>query len=136
MIEKIRPTVFLFGEAEKGDFCTPLLLKSLPQLAETCGNPPAESLGILYAVQALLYERDLIYFRVKEEGFSVSDYMRGLKLLENQNLFHNLSAICMPGVGDAEIIDASCSVCSLHKSFLITSEKDLYDFLTHIRQSN
>jgi len=126
-------TVFLFGEAEKGDFCAPLLLKSLPQLAETCGNPPPESLGIFYAVQALLYERELIYFRVKEEGFSISDYMRGLKLLENQNLFYNLAAICMPGVGDEEVIEASSSICLLRKSFLITTEKDLYDFLTHRR---
>ena len=131
MRKYIQQTIFLFGEAEKGEFCTPLLLKTLPQLAETCGNPPAESLGILYAVQALLYERELIYFRVKEEGFSLSDYMRGLRLLENTALFHNLTAICMPGVGDTEIIEASSFVCSLHKSFLITSEKDLYDYLTN-----
>ncbi len=135
MKEKPKHSIFLFGEAEKGDFCTPLLLKSLPQLAEICGNPPPESLGISYAVQALLYERELIYFRVKEEGFSISDYMRGLKLLENPGLFRNLTAICMPGVGDEEIISASCSICSLHKSFLITSEKDLYDFLTHAPKS-
>lgn len=133
-IERLRHTIFLFGEAEKGDFCTPLLLKNLPQLVETCGNPPPESLGIQYAVQALLYERELIYFRVKEEGFSISDYMRGLKLLENPGLFHNLTAICMPGVGDEEIIGATHPVCSLHKSFLITSEKDLYDFLTQKSQ--
>lgn len=131
--QRSKHTVFLFGEAEKGDFCTPLLLKSLPQLAEVCGNPPPESLGIQYAVQALLYERELVFFRVKEEGFSLSDYMRGLKLLENPSLFHNLAAICMPGVGDEELIDASCTVCTIHKSFLITSEKDLYDFLTDHR---
>lgn len=136
MKERAKHTIFLFGEAEKGAFCTPLRLKSLPELAETCGNPPPESLGILYAVQALLYERELIYFRVKEEGFSISDYMRGIKLLQNSTLFDNLAAICMPGVGDEEIIDLSTNVCSLHKSFLITGEKDLYDFLTHGRKTN
>lgn len=131
----MRHTIFLFGEAEKGDFCTPLHCKTLPQLAETFGNPPEESLGILYAVQALLYERELIYFRVKEEGFSVADYMRGIRMLENKDFYRHLTAICMPGVGDAEIIEATSQICSLYQSLLITTEKDLYDFLTHSRDT-
>lgn len=126
----MRHTIFLFGEAEKGDFCTPLICKSLPQLADTLGNPPGDSQGILYAVQALLYERELIFFRVKEEGFSTQDYMRGLKILQNKEVVNNLAAICMPGVGDSEIIHASTPVCYLHNSSLIINEKDLYDYLT------
>lgn len=130
----MRHTIFLFGEAEKGEFCTPLLCKSLPQLAETFGNPPDESLGLQYAVQALMFDRELIYFRVKEEGFSTPDYMRGIRLLEKkQDAFHHLTAICMPGVGDAQIIDATSPICSIYHSLLITTEKDLYDFLTHSR---
>jgi hypothetical protein len=129
----MRPRIFLFGEAEKGDFCIPHLCRSLPQLAETFGNPPEESLGILYAVQAIMYERELIFFRVKEEGFSVPDYMRGLKMLQNKDAFKDLAAICLPGVGDAGIIEATGPVCSVHRSILITSEKDLYDYLTHVR---
>jgi hypothetical protein len=130
----MRRKIFLFGEAEKGEFCTPFVCRSLPQLAEVFGNPPEESLGILYAVQALMYEHELIYFRVKEEGFSVSDYMRGIHLLENKEAFQDLAAICMPGVGDAEIIDATSPICSLHRSLLITTERDLYDYLTHTQR--
>lgn len=126
----MRHVVFLFGEAERGDFCTPLFCRSLPQLADTLGNPPEESLGIFYAVQAILYQRELIYFRVKEEGFSTQDYLRGLKLLQNKEINIEPSAICMPGVGDEEIISAITPVCSLYKSFLITNERDLYDYLT------
>ena len=126
----MRHTVFLFGEAEKGDFCLPLACSSLPQLADTLGNPPGESKGILYAVQALLYGRDLLFFRVKEEGFSVQDYMKGLKLLQSKEISLPLSAICMPGMGDTIIIDATKAVCQQHKSFLIIDEKDLYDYLT------
>ena len=129
-----RRTIFLFGEAEKGEFCTPLLCKSLPQLAETFGNPPEESLGILYAVQALMYERELIFFRVKEEGFSIPDYMRGIRLLKNQDAFLGLAAICLPGVGDEEIIDATSPICTLRHSLLITTEKDLYDYLTQAKK--
>lgn len=124
--------VFLFGEAEKGDFCKPLLFRSLPQLADTLGNPPHESQGIFYAVQTLLHERELVYFRVKEEGFSRDDYFKGLKVLdERKDLSINLIAIGMPGVGDAEIIEAATPVCTKHKSMLLFSEKDLYDLLTH-----
>lgn len=127
---EMRP-VFLFGEAERGEFCTPYLCRSLPQLADTLGNPPVESEGILYAVQALLYKKEVLFFRVKEEGFSAPDYMRGLKLLQSRerNTF-SISAICLPGVGDAEILEATGTVCALHKSLLILSEKDLYDYLT------
>lgn len=126
----MRHTFFLFGEAEKGDFCTPLTCKSLPQLADTFGNPPEDSQGIIYGVQALLYKRDLIFFRVKEEGYSIQDYMRGIKLLQNQNALPPVSAICLPGVGDAEIIEEISHVCQLHKSCLIVNQKDLYDYLT------
>lgn len=125
----MRQKIFLFGEAEKGDFCTPLLCKSLPQLADTFGNPPEETQGILYGVQALLYDRDLIYFRVKEEGFSIQDYVKGLKVLRRDPLL-SVTAICMPGMGDADIIEAAGPICSLHKSFLIVNERDLYDYLT------
>ena len=129
----MRQAVFLFGEAEKGEFCTPILCKSLPQMADMLGNPPENSRGLIYAVQSLMYDRDLIFFRVKEEGFSYRDYMRGLKLLENTHIFSPLSAICMPGVGDSEIIVATSSVCHLYKSCLVIEEKDLYDYLTHSR---
>ncbi len=126
----MRHTIFLFGEAEKGDYCIPCLCQSLPQLSDLLGNPPGESKGILYAVQALMYGRDLLFFRVKEEGFSTQDYMKGLKLLQNQEVSHSLSAICMPGMGNATIIDATQAICYLYKSFLIIEEKDLYDYLT------
>jgi hypothetical protein len=122
--------VALFGEAEKGAFKTPHILRALPQLVDQLGNPPKESEGLFFAVQAILYERELIYFRVAEEGFSKIDYLAGLKILQNRNKIRKINALCLPGVGDAEILQASNSVCHMHKSFLITSQKDLYDYLT------
>lgn len=122
--------IFLFGEAEKGAFCTPHFLQSLPQLAATFGNPPEQSDGIYYAVQALLLEKELVYYRVKEEGFSVKDYMQGIKWLEEQSAFTPLAAICMPGVGDPHIINATTKICTAQQALLITTEKDLYDYLS------
>lgn len=126
----MRQTIALFGEAEKGAFKTPHVLQKLPQLVDFLGNPPGMSEGIFFAVQAILYNRELIYFRVAEEGFSRLDYFSGLKYLEDRDKTKTISAICLPGVGDPEILDASKKVCHIHKSLLITNQKDLYDFLT------
>lgn len=126
----MKMVVFLFGEAEKGEYCAPLLVRSLPHLIDILGNPPEESQGIPYAIQTLLFQRELIYFRVKEEGFSLSDYKKGLKILENEDLIPRLSAICLPGIGDREIIEECTRLCHLHKSCMIINEKDLYDYLT------
>ena len=126
-------TLALFGEAEKGTFRKPHLFRSLPQVMESLGNPPPESRGLFFAVQAMMYNYDLIFFRVEEEGFSYQDYFSGLKTMEKEDLFNNLSAICLPGVGDSEIIDAVMPLCQHHQSIFITSEADLYDYLTTYR---
>jgi hypothetical protein len=120
--------IALFGEAEKGALRKPHVLRKLPQLYDLLGNPPQESEGLFFAVQAILYNREVIYFRVSEEGFSPPDYFVGLKYLENKD--QKITALCMPGVGNPEILTASQSVCDIHKSFLITNQRDLYDFLT------
>lgn len=122
-------TMVMFGEAEKGDFRTAYYCKTLPQLVEYLGNPPPESRGLFFAVQALLYQRDLVFFRVEEEGFSSQDYLWGLHLLENQGCIPQIDAICIPGVGDAEIINALLPLCFVHHSILVLTEADLCDYL-------
>ena len=130
MSKKLRSTIALFGEAEKGQFQKPYLVREMPQLVDALGNPPKESQGLFFAIQALLYQRDLIFFRVEEEGYSLSDYLHGLKYLEDKEKIKTLNAICLPGVGEPAILNASQSVCELHNSLLITTQKDLYDYLT------
>ena len=126
----MKQIVVLFGEAEKGAFKTPHKVNYLPQLVDLFGNPPGDSEGLFFAIQAILYNRDVLFFRVAEEGFSRIDYMNGLKYLGNNDTVKKVNALCLPGVGDPEILAASEEICHLHKSFLITNQKDLYDFLT------
>ena len=126
----MRYTIAVFGEAERGGFHDAFFCQSLEQLESNFGNPPLNSAGINLAIQALLYNRNLIYFRVKEEGFSSDDYLKGLCQLEKQHLFANIKAIGMPGVGDNKIIGASEEFCNIYNSILMTSEADFYDFLT------
>ena len=125
----MKPTVFLFGEAEKGEFGIPLICQSLPELCDALGNPPEESLGISYAIQTLLYSKQLLFCRVEEEGFSVRDYIKGLNLMRSDKFGPKLQAVLIPGVGDEEIVDAAMGLCSIHKSLLVLTEKDLYDYL-------
>ncbi len=123
-------TIAMFGEAEKGKYRSAYFLKNLPQLVDNLGNPPPDSQGLHFAVQTLMYNRPLIFFRVEEEGYNSKDYIKGLQLLKKKNLMPNISAICLPGVGDAEIIDTAIPICKSNNSILILSEPDLYDYLT------
>lgn len=122
--------VALFGEAERGEYQKAYFCKNLTQLVDCLGNPPAESKGLFYATQTLLYQRDLIFFRVREEGFSLQDYFQGLQWLQSQDVIPKLSAICVPGVGNREVIDVVTSVCVFYHSILITTESDFYDYMT------
>ena len=125
----MRHVVALFGEAEKGQFQKPYRVKDLGQLVDSLGNPPPESEGLFFAVQSLLYEREILYFRVTEEGFSSPEYFQGFKyLLKGDKKIH---ALCLPGVGDSKILDATDGIREMHKSFLITNQKDLYDYLSN-----
>lgn len=122
--------VFLMGQSERGRLCAPHSITGLPQLLDTLGHPPADSLGIHYAVQTLLFERELIYFCVGEEGFNKSDYQKGAQFLTNEGKELKLCAICLPGVGDPEIIETFSPLSFQLKSPLILTQKDLYDYLT------
>ena len=126
----MKTCVALFGQAEKGVYDKPYFLQSLPQLIDILGQAPEESLGLGFAVQALMYERALIFFRVKEEGFSVEDYFLGFKRLAQKENMGTIDALCLPGVGDDQIIEKAEPLCHLHKSVIILTEKDFYDFLT------
>src|SRR5438128_2435457 len=96
----------LFGEAEKGNLETAYYCRTLEELFQHLGEPPNETHGLFFAVQTLLYGRQVVYFRVREEGISVQDYFFGLHLLRDctSTLLH-LQALYLPGVGTRELID-------------------------------
>ncbi len=123
----MRYTVALFGESEKGQFQKPYIIHELTQLVEFLGNPPEGSQGISCAVQAILYKREIIYFRVEEEGFSKEDYFNSRRYLLKAPKIH---ALYLPGVGDGEILDAFQPLCAEKHTILLMSPQDLQDFLT------
>lgn len=123
-------TIALFGEAEKGDYCTGYLCNNLAELVDYCGNPPQESRGLYLAVQALLFRRQILFFRVQEEGFSEQDYLLGLNMLKQQQKIPHIEAIGIPGVGSGKIIEATEPICKIYHSILLTTEADFFDYLT------
>jgi len=121
--------IALFGESEKGSGKVPYYISNLDDLLNTLGSPPFNSLGLVYAIQSLMHKKDIIYFKVQEEGYNIDDYKPGVKyLFKNENI-KNLEAIFMPKVGDREIIDLTDPLLQKSKSILIISEKDLFDYL-------
>ena len=122
-----------FGASEKGIASTLYLCYSLPELLDQVGYPPPETRGIYYAVQALLYQHGLIFIPVVSEGYSYEDYILGFRKLLERESVNPLAAICLPGVGSEVIMAAASKTCFVKKSLLITSEADLYDYLTEKR---
>lgn len=125
------PSIALFGEAEKGSFQEALVCNKVTELLEFYGNPPPESFGLHYAIQAIMYDYQLVFFRVEQEGFSKKDYFNGIKILSESPLIKTICAICTPGVGDHTIIDALMPLCFEYHQILITNEADLYDYLSN-----
>lgn len=123
-------TMALFGEAEKGEFSKAYYCKTLPQLAEYLGNPPPLSRGLFFAVQALMFNREIIFIRVKEEGISHQDYLVGLNLLRNREVIPPITAVGIPGVGTGKLYEAVTNFCYLDHSVIVITEGDLYDYLT------
>jgi hypothetical protein len=120
--------LILFGEAEKGHYHYPYILKTLAQLYTTLGNPSTDSKGIDFAIKALLYERPIIFFRVKEEGYSISDYLPVMEQLKLSQSFA-FSALCMPKVSESYLVETAQNICLIHQSLLILSPEDLFDYL-------
>jgi len=123
--------VALFGEAEKGALDTVYFCPSLPVLFERLGEPPDDTKGLFFAIQALLYNRAVIYFRVREEGVSLNDYQFGMRLLRNlKSPIICLAALFLPGVGEEGLISEGISLCHEQHSLLIVRESDFYDYMT------
>lgn len=122
-------TIALFGEAERGEYHKGYFCRELAELVDCLGNPPAESRGLFFAVQALLYNRNILFFRVREEGYSKVEYLTGLEVLKEQRLISQIAAIALPGVGDGAVLDAVTPVCAFYHSILLSNEADLYDYI-------
>ena len=123
-------TVLIFGESTAGKIQNLLLINTLPNLAVHLGEPTPTGVGIHLAVQALLFKKDVLFYKVSEEGMNSDQYLFGFKLLEKEPLKLPLAAIALPGVGSGEILEMATHLCNLHKSVLILNENDLYDLMT------
>lgn len=123
--------IALFGEAEKGDLETVYYCSRMEQLFHFFGQPPNDTTGLFYAIQTLLYQKPIIYFRVRQEGMSLKDYHFGLHLLRDYaRKIPHVGALFLPRVGSKAIIDEGLSICQENRSLLLITEADFYDYLS------
>lgn len=126
-------SIALFGAAERGNLSALYLCHSVEDLFFCLGQPPEDSEGLFHAVKILLSGYTLLYHRVREEGISKSDYLLGLKLLEQlpENA-PKIGALFLPKVGLSDVIEEGAKICRQCHGLLIIKEADLYDFLTSV----
>lgn len=60
--------------------------------------------------------------------------MKGLDLLQDSEKGKGIKAVCMPGVGDLEIVERALNFCDKFGSILITKETDFYDYMTEFQK--
>lgn len=126
----MKSTIVLFGESEKGQYQAGYLCHSLIDLCSSLGNCTNQGNGIPLAIQLIMLNYSVLFFRVEEEGFNAEHYFFGANFLNKQKLIKNFTAIAIPGVGDNHIIEAFIPICHKYQSFLVLNEQDLYDLLT------
>lgn len=126
----LKPSIALFGEAERGQYRVPYIFSNVVDLWEQVGSAPPGSFGIHLGVQILLYRFPLLFFRVREEGFSMQDYFEGVWLLKTKFPPSQILAVGIPGVGNKELIDCMEGVCEKSHALLILRESDFYDYLS------
>lgn len=122
--------IAIFGQSEKALPWSLSEIRSLPELIDKVGHPPADSCGLIIAIQSLMYEKEVLYYCVAEEGLDPEDYQRGLTDLLSRPKHYNLEAIALPGVSDPLILEEAKKVAKVHPCSLIIGEKDLFD-ITH-----
>lgn len=122
--------LFVFGESEKGPLCRPTFCREPLELFNYFGHSLEATSGFYLAIQSLLYKRPCIFFRVKNEGFSRPDYLKGLHILKSDLAKLEISALGVPGLSDPEIFDELERHCQIRRSILIFEQKDLIDYLS------
>ncbi len=122
--------IAIFGAAEKGRFSYPYICCHLTHLFQTFGIAPKDTAGLSHAIQHILRGGETLFFRVEEEGFSVKDYLTGLRYLEKQKMAQPIDALYLPGVGIEEILKKASALCKERGWLLVVEEKDLFDYFT------
>lgn len=124
--------IAIFGEAEIGSFKSLITLNSIPELTDKLGRPTKKGIGIHMAIQAILYDREILYYRIpNEEEPSCKEYLHGLNLLGRSTFINPLVAIALPAVNHRDILYRAKHLCHHCKILFLPNERDLYNFISY-----
>lgn len=121
--------LFIFGESEKGVLCRPTLCNTIVDLFQNFGHPPEGANGLFCATQTVLMKKPCVFFRVKEEGYSLDDYLKGLDILKNDWKGVTLQGIGIFGCSDKDVIEKTERLCLQRRSLILINQSDLFDIL-------
>lgn len=118
-----------FGQTSKGRFGQPYYLKNAKSILSILGKVPEDTLGMPFALEMLKAHKDILFFRVAEEGLSLDDYLRGLQFLKKNCIQKRLLGIYLSGCFDKEVVSLAVRICNWHKSILLATQKEMIDYL-------
>lgn len=105
-----------------------MLFSDLEELSLVLGEPIEGRSGVKDGIQALLYQYQLMFFRVQQEGLSVEDYYQGFAWIQKSRM--PITAMKLPGVGSRGLLASANTICLQKGSILVIDEIDFYDFAT------
>ena len=115
----------IFGQTEKGSLGSVYAIDNLTELFNKLGCATIDSKAIFYAIEAIYYDRKVLFVPVKEEGSNLEEYREGIKKLKQ----HSVDAIFVPGVGNASLLSFATSTL---KAVVFMTGEDTYDYLTSL----
>lgn len=128
------PGVIVFGEASHGKWGQIYHCSNLDDLYSTCGEPTEGSLGLYWAIQALLKGKECLFWRVHEEALAFEDYHLGLSRLENLDQssslnMHQWQGLFLPNMSEPGVIDHALMYCHQSQKLLLMDPLDFQDWL-------
>lgn|SRR3989338_4363988 len=120
--------ISIFGESEKGEYEKFYPIADLAEAFEILGSPPKETEALQFSLQILGASQPILFFRVKEEGFSFDSYAKGIELLKVNSGPFTIQALFMPGLSDPNLIEKAREACEKHQAVLLITDKDFQDY--------
>lgn len=122
------PGVIVFGEASRGVWGQMSSCSELLDLYQIYGEPTEGSLGLYWAIQALLKGKECLYWRVRQESLSLEDYHLGLNQLSSLSL-ETWEGLFLPNMSESSVIEHAAAYCRQKQKLLLMDPLDLQDWL-------
>jgi hypothetical protein len=120
--------VVVFGEASRGLWGELCSCHQLIELYQAYGEPTQGSLGLYWAIQALLKGKSCLFWRVRQESLALEDYHLGLCKLHGLDL-DTWEGLFLPNMSEPAVLEQASFYCKQKQKVLLMDPLDLQDWL-------